>query len=198
MGKPRSDPELHRVDAQWERRSVLGIAAEKGDARVVEELLHSGECRVDDSDVSGARLAALHWATSVRLWLGRLINAVLDGGGSPEVLDARGRTPLNLAAERANVEASRALLSRGANINVQDVQGCTPLQYAAHRYETTTVQHVEVVSLFLRRGADETLVDEDGLTPYQGMGIDLGAGLENLLSVSDRACAEEISSAPHR
>ena len=55
------------------------------------------------------------------------------------------------------------LLRRGANINAQNHMGNTILFYL-HEYG-----HLELAKYLLRKGADDSILNRDGLTCYEGV-----------------------------
>ncbi|KAL7781736.1 ankyrin repeat-containing domain protein [Trichoderma afarasin] len=74
--------------------------------------------------------------------------------------DARGRTPLSFAVQRATNQAAQSLLKAGVNTNTADESGATPLSYAAKNGHPITAR--------LLLAADESLLnipDCKGLTP---------------------------------
>ena len=71
--------------------------------------------------------------------------------------DARGNTPLHLAALRGDAAAVDALLARGADANALNDAGATALHYATGS--------AAMVKALLARGATADVVSKDGLTP---------------------------------
>lgn len=72
--------------------------------------------------------------------------------------DARGYSPLMLAAYSGSMEAFELLLARGADPNGTDLAGNSILMGAAFK------GHVAMVSRLLERGADPTVTNASGLT----------------------------------
>jgi ankyrin repeat protein len=73
--------------------------------------------------------------------------------------DARGRTPLQLAALYGHVEICAALIDAGAEVNVADEDGETPLHGAIRR------NHLVVAEFLLEHAADTELRNRYGRTP---------------------------------
>ncbi len=80
----------------------------------------------------------------------------------PEVLearDARGRTPLHLAADRGHADVAEALLAAGADANAKADDGSTPLHLAAEG------GRADVAEALLAAGAAANARDDYGSTP---------------------------------
>ncbi len=73
--------------------------------------------------------------------------------------NARGETPLMLAAIKGNLPAVQALLARGADVNQP---GWAPLHYAA---SGGTPQHAQIVALLLEHSAYIDAASPNGSTP---------------------------------
>ncbi len=73
--------------------------------------------------------------------------------------DARGRTPLHVAAEEGNVKIVKILLANGANVHDQDNAGRTPLYIAAQ------FGSVEAARLLLDLGANANALDHEHFSP---------------------------------
>jgi ankyrin repeat protein len=76
------------------------------------------------------------------------IEKLIAEGESPNIQDARSRTPLHVAAFRKHYAAVEALLKRGANANARDMQGFDILTLAAVNND------MELLKLALAGGAD--------------------------------------------
>lgn len=99
---------------------------------------------------------------------------MLERGADPFGADARGRTPLHLAATQALPHTLKALLSRGANANVRDTGGRTPLHAAlAHASLEQGDNAFVLVRDLVAHGADPEAADVNGETP---LGLALGRG----------------------
>ena len=77
--------------------------------------------------------------------------------------DQHGNTLLILAAQRANKRTVKFLLRRNANINAQNFAGSTSLHYL---YE---YGHERLAEYLISKGARDFLLNEEGLTCYEGL-----------------------------
>jgi hypothetical protein len=80
-----------------------------------------------------------------------------------DCLDEHGNTPLLLAAQQGAKPLCKELLRRAANINHQNYAGCTVLHYA-HEYK-----HTQLAQYLNEKGADDSLLNKEGLTCYEGL-----------------------------
>ena len=71
------------------------------------------------------------------------------------------RSVLTFAVGNGRFEVTEILLKAGVLLNVQDNFGNTALHYA---YEN---EEYEIAKLLISGGADESIVNEDGLTPVK-------------------------------
>jgi ankyrin repeat protein len=91
---------------------------------------------------------------------------LLKHGADPNARNARGETPLHIAARGAehtigsgNYAAVSILVKHGADVNARDKDGNTPLHYAVARCAFATA------SLLLSHGADPNARNNQGKTP---------------------------------
>jgi hypothetical protein len=88
----------------------------------------------------------------------------LNLGFKVDTEDDRGNTLLVLACQNSNKRLAEMLLIRGANVNHQNAQGNTPLHYAL-AFDTEG----QLGEYLIEHGADDTMENIDGLTPYDGL-----------------------------
>ena len=79
--------------------------------------------------------------------------------------DERGNTLLLLAAQNSNKRLVEMLLLRGSNVNHQNQAGNTALHFAL-----TFDQDGLLGEYLIEHGADDSLENAEGLTPYDGVG----------------------------
>ncbi len=107
------------------------------------------------------KCSPLHFATMSVAF--EAAKALIESGAGLERRDIEKQTPLHIAArydsrEKDNFEIAKLLLDAGAKIDVKDFQGWTPLHYAAN------AKRENLVALFLERGANEALMNDEGKT----------------------------------
>lgn len=90
----------------------------------------------------------------------------LDEDVSVETTDSFGNTLLILAAQQGSKRLCKFLLRRGANINAQSRIGNTSMHYC-HAYS-----HKELAAYLKSKGADDSLLNFNGLTCYEGLSAD--------------------------
>jgi ankyrin repeat protein len=88
----------------------------------------------------------------------------LNMGFSLEAEDEKGNTLLLVACQNSNRRLVEMLLVRGANINHQNAQGNTALHYAL-AFDASG----QLGEYLIERGADDTIDNIEGLTPYDGV-----------------------------
>jgi hypothetical protein len=138
-----ADPECVRGQ-NAESETVLHVAAEIGDAVLVERVL---DAPVDWSDRNAAGDTALHVATT--RGDREVVEVLLDRGPDVNAPGNGGKTALHVAAELGHWGAAKALLDRQADPELKDDGGRTPLQLAA------AGGHADIVELLRERGATE-------------------------------------------
>ncbi len=75
--------------------------------------------------------------------------------------EKKGLTPLHVAAQKADSETLTLLIDKGAKVNEPAKDGRTPLHFAVKR-----INGFAVARVLLEAGADPSLQDEDGRTPW--------------------------------
>lgn len=80
--------------------------------------------------------------------------------------DPHGNSLLLLAAQQGSKRMCKFLLRRGANMNAQNLAGNTVLHFCF------TYSHTELGKYLMDRGADDSILNVDGLTCYEGLGED--------------------------
>lgn len=89
------------------------------------------------------------------------IEALLEGGESPDVQDRQGFTPLHLAAQEYSLAAAAALLRAGASVDLEDSFGNTPLFVGVFNSNGRG----ELIRLLRSYGADPLHTNTSGQTP---------------------------------
>ncbi len=78
--------------------------------------------------------------------------------------DELGNSLIHVAAQNGNKRLIKVLLRRGAQINSANLSGQTPLHYCyGYGYE-------DVGAYLVKRGADDSIRNKDGLSCYEGLG----------------------------
>ncbi|KAK3245169.1 hypothetical protein CYMTET_45246 [Cymbomonas tetramitiformis] len=142
LGKKKNRVVPKTTPADAERLTVARLAAEKGDAPAMRELVSLGMA-VDMAGDDGRTLLHLAAAEGHTDVVGMLLGA---GAG----LDARDRwkqTPLHRAAWNGHQKVAEMLLAKGARVNVSDNDWSTPLHAA------TFTGHVEIAEALISHGA---------------------------------------------
>lgn len=82
--------------------------------------------------------------------------------------DDHGNTMLHLAAQNGHLRICQFLCKKGANPNHQNAMGQTPMHFAmAYGYPHVGEWLVDPDG----GAADDTLMNRDGLTPYDGISV---------------------------
>jgi serine/threonine-protein phosphatase 6 regulatory ankyrin repeat subunit B len=134
-------------------------AACKGHVGVVKMILqHMGGKGLDETDIEG--LTALHWAAESGQE--EMVGYLLSQGAQADIADQKGSTPLMDAACKGHVGVATVLLehTEGQGLDQTDKNGWTALQWAAQK------GHEKMVRALLLAGADATITDHWGRTPW--------------------------------
>jgi len=102
-----------------------------------------------------------------------LLNTGGPGGGAVniETRDEAGNALLLVAAQNGNRRIAKLCLRRGGNINARNNAGNTALHFCySYGFE-------ELAEYLKDKGADDTLTNLEGLTPYEGISRE---GVESL------------------
>ena len=86
-----------------------------------------------------------------------------DGGVDVDIYDEFGNTLFIIACQQGNKKMCKFLLRRGAHINAQNHAGNTGLHYL---YE---YGHTDLADYLLQKGADDSFLNAEGLTCYEGV-----------------------------
>ncbi|OQR92874.1 hypothetical protein ACHHYP_03147 [Achlya hypogyna] len=98
--------------------------------------------------------------------LKRLVESV-DAGFDVNVEDDKGNTLLSIASQNVNQKMVEFLVLRGANVNHKNAQGNTALHFAM-AYDKDGV----LGEYLIGHGADDTIENVFGLSPYDGLSAD--------------------------
>jgi ankyrin repeat protein len=85
-------------------------------------------------------------------------------------VDEFGNTMLTYACQNGNAKIAKYLVNKGANSNHQNKQGQTPAHFAI------AYQFFDLSTWLFENGADDTIENKFGLTPYDGLSNDGGGG----------------------
>ncbi len=126
----------HAMDTPEQLGRLLGNAAEEGDLRLVQQLLHQGT-PVDATNAFGSTplmFAAHHGHTGV-------CQLLLNNEASADATNQYGGTSLIYAASNGRTDVCQLLLNHGASVDAKNSYGWTPLVHAA-RCGQTNVCHL--------------------------------------------------------
>lgn len=95
-----------------------------------------------------------------------LMQKLLEKGADPNLADSAGALPLSEAviSRDADPRVVKMLLDKGANPNAQESDKTTPLMYIAENNMINPQTRMEIIKLFLDKGADKTLKNSKGKT----------------------------------
>lgn len=134
-------------------------------AEIVEILINSG-LSINEPDTMGYPL--LHWAILNNAY--HLVEILIRNGANVNQKDDEDNFPLHLCISKSDqFQVTREniidlLISSGAKINVKhDSEGWTALHQACYK------KNRSCINLLLRRGADVTVKDADGQTPFSAL-----------------------------
>ena len=84
------------------------------------------------------------------------VKFLLQRGADPNIRDAKGIAPIQLAASMGQIETIEQLIKKGAQVDVSDRTGETPLIAAVHKRD------IAVIRLLLANGANPDRNDNSG------------------------------------
>lgn len=97
-------------------------------------------------------------------------------------VDEYGNTLLLYACQNGNAKIAKFLANKGANLNHQNKQGQTAAHYAI------AYQFFDLSAWLFENGADDTIENKFGLTPYDGLNSaedEGGYGGEDTLAIEN-------------
>uniref|UniRef100_A0AAZ3P4N1 Arf-GAP with coiled-coil, ANK repeat and PH domain-containing protein n=1 Tax=Oncorhynchus tshawytscha TaxID=74940 RepID=A0AAZ3P4N1_ONCTS len=143
--RSKSDPEFPACEGESEEEESSGeVEIEQEAGSDPEEPLPPGALLYRSSRLHNLPLMA---------------EALAHGADVHSASDEEGKTPLIQAVTGGSLTACEFLLQNGADVNQRDMGGRGPLHHA------TYLGHTGQVCLFLKRGACQTEVDEEGHDP---------------------------------
>lgn len=95
-----------------------------------------------------------------------LMQKLLEKGADPNLADSVGSLPLSEAVIRRSADPRivKMLLDKGANPNATEADKTTPLMYIAENNKINPQTRLEIIQMFLDKGADKKLKDDKGKT----------------------------------
>ena len=133
--------------------TLLHWAAAHGQPEIAAFLLHNGSAPAAMDDAGST---PLHCAATAEV-----ARKLIEAGADVNATDAKGNSPLGVAAEYNRVDVARTLLERGAEVNAHNCVGATPLVYCA------IYGHMETTEVLLEAGADPEVKTSQGMTAGQ-------------------------------
>ena len=181
---------VNKAYTHVQQRTALMIAAESGDAEVVEHLLQSSSTHINQKDAQGFTALALA-CRSERL---NIVNGLLSCPGIDiNAQNSVGATCLHIAADSGNLLIVKTLLMRGIKHDVEDSEGrATAIARAVDNGSQAMLQifvehHVQIscrdergrgllhaaainghhslLPYLVERGLDPNITDDQGRTP---------------------------------
>ncbi|KAK2192772.1 hypothetical protein NP493_23g05038 [Ridgeia piscesae] len=147
------------VNRPYNSRSPLCVAAQAGHASLVDVLLATNTCVLDQPDLSDSvwHRHAVHYA-AVRGHVG-IVQKLITTGVDVNTRDGDNRTPLHWAATSGWVNVAEFLIANGASVNIVQKDGFSALHAA------TCLGHMHMCRFLLAEGAEVNRTDRDGWSP---------------------------------
>ncbi|CAM9963332.1 unnamed protein product [Ectocarpus sp. 6 AP-2014] len=98
----------------------------------------------------------------------------------PDTKDSNGNTLLLLAAQQGNKRIAKFLLRKGATMNLQNMDGHTVLHFCyshGHQARKNGSAAADLANYLKAKGADDSLLNSEGLTCYEGLQADRVANI---------------------
>ncbi|REB05265.1 ankyrin repeat domain-containing protein [Sporosarcina sp. BI001-red] len=145
-----------------EGRTALMIATYNNDAPTVKALLDAGaDVDIQDNMLNNCFLYA---GAEGYIDILRLAN---EAGADPTIINRYGGVAIIPASERGHVEMVEVLLNETkVNVNHVNKLGWTALMEAVILSDGSVAQQ-EIIKILLKHGADQSITDNDGITPLQ-------------------------------
>ena len=148
-----TDPNIH-----GEHVPALHVAAANDNLEAAMILISHG-AKIDVRDTANNDTPLLY---GIRDGKFRVAELLLEAGADPNLTDRRGFAPVHIAVLRNDAKLVQCLLDHGAAINVRTPSdGRTPLMIAA------AAGFEEMVEILLSRGADPSIADSGGKSPFE-------------------------------
>lgn len=147
------------VNRTYNSRSPLCVAAHEGHASLVDMLLATNTCILDQPDLSDSvwHRHAVHYA-AVRGHVD-IVRKLIKSGVDVNTRDGDNRTPLHWAATSGWVNVAEFLITNGASVNIVQKDGFSSLHAA------TCLGHMHMCRYLLAEGAEVNRTDRDGWSP---------------------------------
>ena len=151
----RSGVDLRTADA--EGRSMLHLAAQRGNVPVIEYILHAA--KDFDMNLSDSRgRTVLHYGVENKR-ASDTVKALVSHGATIWARDRQERSPLHHAAKLGNLQAIKALLALGMAEDLQtaDCFGLVPIMIAAHHRSYNVQTYLAGLEAHRRRDPQRTV-----------------------------------------
>ena len=151
----RSGVDLRIADA--EGRSMLHLAAQRGNVPVITYILHAArDFDINHSDSRGR--TAMHYGVENKR-ASDTIKALVSHGATIWARDHQERSPLHHAAKLGNLQAVKALLALGMAEELQaaDCSGMVPIMIAAHHKSHTVQTYLARLNIHRQGGPQQTV-----------------------------------------
>ena len=147
------------VNRTYQARSPLCVAAQEGHTSLVDILLATNACLLDQPDQSDNiwHRHAVHYA-AVRGHVD-IVQKLIKSGVDINTRDADNRTPLHWAATSGWVNVAEFLIANGASVNIVQKDGFSALHAA------TCLGHMHMCRYLLAEGCEVNRTDRDGWSP---------------------------------